>query len=198
MKFLKENSYDILRLYINQIGITIFSLVLYFSVSMLEDEIISLRLKVAISVFAMLFFFALLYTAAWDWGAKDKIRVESGKMQLNRAKGALMALFANAINFLFAGVCVISMWLCIKGMDAMLPVSQIFNLLLRLTNAMYLGLLQGVFSAFEEQGNLYNLLQSVGYFIAPLLAIASTHMGYVFGLKNKRIFPVANKPKTKN
>ena len=57
MKFLKENSYDILRLYINQIGITIFSLVLYFSVSMLEDKVVSLRLKVAISVFAMLFFF---------------------------------------------------------------------------------------------------------------------------------------------
>ena len=72
MKFLKENSYDILRLYINQIGITIFSLVLYFSVGMLDDKVLSLRLKIAISVFAMLFFFALLYTAAWDWGAKDK------------------------------------------------------------------------------------------------------------------------------
>ncbi len=197
MKFLKENSYDILRLYINQIGITIFSLVLYFSVSMLEDELLSLRLKVTISVFAMLFFFALLYTAAWDWGAKDRIRVDGGKMKPFRAKGALMATFANAINFLFAGVCIISMWLYMRGVEGMLSVSQIFNLLLRLTNAMYLGLLQGIFSAFESQADLYNLLQSVGYFIAPLLAIASTHMGYMFGFNNKRIFPATQKPQNK-
>ena len=164
---------------------------------MLEDKVLSLRLKVAISVFAMLFFFALLYTAAWDWGAKDKIKVDGGKMKLNRAKGALMALSANAINFLLAAVCVISMWLYMSGVESMLSVSQIFNLFLRITNAMYLGLLQGIFSSWEEQANLYNLLQSVGYFVAPLLAVASTHIGYIFGVKNKRIFPTARKPQSK-
>ena len=188
MKFLKENSYDILRLYINQIGITIFSLVLYFSVSMLEDDVMSLRLKVAISIFAMLFFFALLYTAAWDWGAKDKIRVEGGKIQLNRGKGALMALCANAINFFLAAVCIISMGLFMNGAEWAESVSQIFNLLLRFTNAMYIGLLQGVFAAFESDSNLYYFLQSIGYFVAPLLAVTSTHIGYIFGLKNKKIF----------
>lgn len=197
MKFLKENSYDILRLYINQIGITIFSLVLYFSVSMLEDKVVSLRLKVAISVFAMLFFFALLYTAAWDWGAKDKIRIDSGKMEMKRSKGALMALAANAINFFLAAVCIISMWLLMNGVQWAESVSQIFNLLLRFTNAMYIGLLQGIFAAFENEDKLYNLLQSVGYFIAPMLATASTHVGYIFGLKNKRIFPAAQKPQNK-
>lgn len=198
MKFLKENSYDILRLYINQIGITIFSLVLYFSVSMLEDKVISLRLKIAISIFAMLFFFALLYTAAWDWGAKDKIRIEGGKMKKNRAKGALMALFANAINFFLAAGCIISIWMYIKGVDSALSASQIFNLLLRMTNAMYIGVLQGVFLAFESQENLYNLYQSIGFFFSPILAIASTHIGYIFGLKNKRIFPAGSKPQNKN
>lgn len=197
MKFLKENSYDILRLYINQIGITIFSLVLYFSVSMLEDEVISLRLKVAISVFAMLFFFALLYTAAWDWGAKDKIRIEGGKMKKNLAKGALMALFANVVNFVLAAGCVISIWMYIKGVESALSASQIFNLFLRMTNAMYIGVLQGIFSAFESQDNLYNLYQSIGFLAAPLLAVAATHIGYIFGLKNKRIFPAVSKPQNK-
>ena len=89
MRFLKENSYDIVRLYINQIGMTIFSLVLYFSVTSLGDNpdsaALYVKLKIGISIFAILFFFALLYTAAWDWGANDKIRIDSGKIKKNSA-----------------------------------------------------------------------------------------------------------------
>ena len=44
MKFFKENSYDIVKLFINQIGITIFSFMLYTAVAMIEDE--SLFLKI--------------------------------------------------------------------------------------------------------------------------------------------------------
>lgn len=197
MRFLKENSYDILRLYINQIGITIFSLVLYFSVGMLENKELSLKLKIAISVFAMIFFFALLYTAAWDWGAKDKIRIDAGRIKKNTYKGALMALVANAVNFILSAVCIISMLVYMNGAEAMLGVSQVFNLLLRMTNAMYLGLLQGIFVSFSENANLYNLLQSAGFFIAPVLAILSTHIGYVFGLKNIKLIPTASKSTSK-
>ena len=38
MRFFKENSYDVVRLYVNQFGITIFSLILYFSASIVADE----------------------------------------------------------------------------------------------------------------------------------------------------------------
>ncbi len=187
MRFLKENSYDILRLYINQIGITIFSLVLYTSVGAL-DKSLSLKLQIAISVFAMLFFFALLYTVAWDWGANDKIRIDAGRMKKSTFKGAFMALIANAINFILAGVCVISMILYLNGSEGALNVSQIFNLLLRVTNAMYLGVIKGIFIAFKD-AEIYNLVQSIAFLVAPILAIAATHIGYIFGLKNIRIFP---------
>lgn len=189
MKFLKENSYDILRLYINQIGITIFSLVLYFSAAMIENIKMALTIKVTISVFAVLFYFALLYTAAWDWGAKDKIRIDAGRLKCKKGKGALMSLIANLINFVLAGICIIAMWVYITSESkSAFSLNQIFNLILRMTNAMYLGILQGVFTAFAENENLYNLLQSVGFFISPLFAILATHTGYIFGLKNKRIF----------
>ena len=38
MRFFKSNSYDIVKLYINQIGISIFSLFLYFAVESLPME----------------------------------------------------------------------------------------------------------------------------------------------------------------
>lgn len=197
MRFLKENSYDILRLYINQIGITIFSLVLYTSVSSLDNGL-SLKLQICISIFAMLFFFALLYTVSWDWGANDKIRIDAGRMEKKRYKGAFMALIANSINFILAGVCVLSMALYMNGVSGAISVSQVFNLLLRLTNAMYLGVIQGIFVSIKSNTELYNLLQSVAFFIAPILAIAATHIGYMFGLKNIKIFPSTKKSHKQN
>lgn len=189
MKFLKENSYDIIRLYINQIGIAIFSLVLYFSVGMLENADISLRLKIFISVFAMLFYFSLLYTAAWDMGAKDKIRVDAGRMKENKFKGAFMSLLANLPNFIVAGICALTMGMfLLGGYEVAKTVSGIFNLILRMFCSMYLGIMQGIFISFNENAELYNFLQSIGFFVAPLLAVLSTHIGYLFGLNNKKIF----------
>ncbi len=196
MRFLKENSYDILRLYINQIGITIFSLVLYTSISSLDSSL-SLKLKIAISIFSMLFFFALLYTVSWDWGANDKIRIDAGRVKKRAYKGALMALMANAINFVLAATCVICDSLVyFKGIDSANAVSQIANLILRLTNAMYLGLIQGIFVSFKA-ADFYILLQSLAFLAAPLLAILVTHIGYTFGLKNIKIFPSTKNKKQK-
>ena len=195
MKFLKENGYDILRFYINQIGITIFSLVLYFSVSSIEAKTLGLRIKIAISVFAILFYFALLYTAAWDYGAKDKIRIDAGREKKRVYKGALMSFFANLINFILAGVCLISTLIHRSGAEGARAVEQVFNLILRMTNAMYIGLIQGIFSPFEADEILYVTLEAIGYFVVPLFAIIVTHIGYVFGLKEIKIFPSSKNTK---
>ena len=188
MKFFKENSYDILRLYINQIGITIFSLLLYFSVASIEDKTLGLRLKIAISVFAILFYFALLYTAAWDWGAKDKIRIDAGRLECKKYKGALMSLIANIPNFILAAGCVITMGIYLSSnADVSFTIYYVLNLLLRFSSSMYLGLLQSIF-IFEENLNLYNFYQSIGYLIVPIFAICATHLGYTLGLKEFKIF----------
>lgn len=195
MRFLKENSYDIVRLYINQIGITIFSLVLYFSITSLSNNpdggALYLKVKIGISIFAILFFYALLYTAAWDWGANDQIRIESGKMNKNMGKGAILALIANSLNFILAGGCVISE-LIIKNGDGF--VSQLFRPILLLTNAMYIGVVQGICSGSSS----VILFESIGYFIAPLFAILVTAIGYIFGIKYIKIFPSSGKKARKN
>ena len=40
----------------------------------------------------------------------------------------------------------------------------------------------------SRQYLVYHFWQAVAYFIAPVFTIAVTHVGYVFGLKNKKIF----------
>ena len=189
MKFLKENSYDIVRLYINQVGITIFSLVLYTSVSLIGDTALTAQLKIWLSVFATVFYFALIYAAAWDFGAKDKIKIDSGRLSPMHTKGAVMSAVANLPNFLLALVCVIISLVSISvGGDVQSNTAFfIFNLILRFTNAMYLGIIQVTFSSITEAGLSY-LLQSIGYFVMPIFAIAVTQVGYMLGERNIRIF----------
>lgn len=195
MRFLKDNSYNIIKLYINQLGISIFSLLLYSSVATMKNEKLSLELTVGISVFAILFYFALIYTAAWDIGASDIIKIESGRMKSQKYKGALLALFANVANIVLAGICVVAMLLYMNGTEGAIGFSQVANLILRLTDAMHIGVLQGAFRAFSEDANMYNLLQSCGFLAAPILAVLVTHLGYVLGMKNFKIFQSSKKAK---
>lgn len=190
MKILKNNFYDILRLYINQIGITIFSLVLYTAVNIVDEEVLNLRIKVAISIFACLFYFVLIYTASWDYGGKDKIRIDAGRLEKNRFKGAVMALWANAPNFFIAGVCAVSYWINMEFKISFFEnLSSVFNIFTRFTMAMYLGILQGIFDFLKDDTVAYYFWQSIGYIIMPVFSIAVIHISYTFGLKNKKIFP---------
>lgn len=190
MKLLKENSYDIVRLYINQVGITIFSLVLYTSVNFIDDTALNLKLKVGLSVFATLFYLALIYTAAWEFGAKDKIKIDSGKLSRVPMKGAIMSLVANAPNFILAILTVLMITVYILGgAEGFYSAFGIFNLILRFTNAMFLGLIQGVFSGISDVNTSY-LWQSVGYFVMPLFSVAATQLGYALGERNIRILGV--------
>jgi FtsH-binding integral membrane protein len=99
MKFVKENSYDIVKLIINQIGITIFSLVLLFTANGANLPPV---FKPLFSVFSTLFYFALLYTVAWEFGAKDKIKIDSGRYSATKAKGLFLGLWANCVNIFLA------------------------------------------------------------------------------------------------
>ena len=193
MKFFKENSYDVVRLFINQVGITIFSMIIYTAVGMVNiDSVARLGIKVAISIFAMLFYFALLYTVAWDWGAKDKIRIDGGRLDPIKLKGARIAFLANIPNFVLSFISALTVGLYILGVEGAQGAAAIFNTFTRLLMSMYLGVLQGAFVAFSAEQFVYQFWQAVGYFFIPILAIAATQIGYAFGMKERKIFPSSN------
>ena len=189
MRFFKENSYDIVKLYINQIGISIFSMVLYTAVGTID--IGTRALNIGLSVFLMLFYFALIYTAAWEFGAKDKIRIDSGKMSRTACKGTFMSLFAAVPNFIIAGLCFITALIYKSTLSSALGViAVLLNTLMRLSMAMYLGIIQAIFGSFTGAADSAFILQAVGFFVSPLLAVAVVSFGYSFGIRDKRIFGI--------
>ena len=80
MTFFKNNFQNILKLYINQIGIMIFSLALMFPLESIGgDEGAKPIWSILASILSVLFYYVLLYYAVWEIGAKDKIRIDSGR-----------------------------------------------------------------------------------------------------------------------
>ena len=199
MKFIKSNSYEIVKMIINQVGITIFSLVLYTSVGFVGDEGLSSTIRIFLSIFSSLFYLSLIYCAAWDFGASDKIKIDSGKLESQPAKGALMSLVANIPNFLIAAFAVAFMVVHLtSGNEAADSGFAVANLLLRFINSMFLGILQGIFSFLEGDANAYYLRQSVGYLVAPLITVLVAHTGYQLGMKEFRLFAFLTPRKNPN
>ena len=198
MKLLKNNFYDIVKLFINQVGITIFSFFIYTAVASMFSDAESRSAKELVilfllSLFATLFYFALIYTVAWDYGAKDKIRIDSGRQECDKLKGFKLALYANAINYFFAIIGALVMLIhTFAENDFCKTVGSLFVIILRFIASMYHGMLTCLDSVFRDI-NVQVLVQSVGYVIAITLAVFVTHFGYTRGLKEKRFF----KPKPK-
>lgn len=190
MKFFKDNSYDIVKLFINQIGIAIFSMMLYSSISLIDLNELRTPLYVAISVFSMLFYFALLYTASWEFGAKDKIKLEGFKgseAKINPLKGTLLGLFANVPNLVIVGLAIIfkSVYL-LGGAEGFNTAFILLNNFFRFIMSIYLGLIRGIFSSVTDVDMSY-FYQAIAYFFAPVFAIGSTQLGYSLGLREFRL-----------
>jgi len=196
MKFLKNNSYDIVRFFIFQIGITIFSMLLYTAIGVLEDASTQLLVKLVISLLSIVFYLALVYTVSWDYGAKDRIRAEGGKIQFDKLKGAKLALFANVPNFILALASIVFILLYMLQLgEGWYAAFGISTMILRLLASMYIGVLQAIFASFDNNVTISYLLQTVGFLLLPMLTVLASHVGYSFGDKNLKIFAFGGKSK---
>ena len=151
-------------------------------------------MKVGISVFSVLFYFCLLYTVAWEIGAKDKIRIDAGRMEEKKIKGLKLGLFANVPNFVFVGLALVLFLIyLISGAEALYTIFGILNGLFRIFVSMYLGIIQGLTESLT--GNLDLAIETLLYIVFSAVAAFITYLSYLMGLKEKRLFPSVPKKK---
>ena len=140
----------------------------------------------------------LVYTVSWDHGATERIRIDAGKSTLDKYRGAKIALLACVPNAILASVAIVASLLYAEG-NAWNSVLGLLLAILGLIEAMYLGAIQFISSAIANEENVY-LINSIGYLIFPLIIVVASHLGYIFGDKNFRLFgfiPSKNNKKTK-
>ena len=195
MKFLKEHSYDAIRLFIMQIGITIFSFFIYTAAGVIFDEEghIATTALLIISLFAIGFYFALLYVTAWEWGAKDKIRIDGGRMEPHSTKAIKISLLANSLNLFLSFVAAISFLFCMGGITAgFAEIGSVFLIIIRFIAMMFQGLIKTVFLSVE--GTLIGFFATaLSYFVMSVITVFVTHLGYFAGTKDFKIIRTSKK-----
>lgn len=183
--FLKDNSYSMIKLFLNQIGIAVFGLML--SLSTVQNN----ALHLSLGIFSALFFLFLNYNACWNIGAADKIRIDGGRLKYFPEKGAVLALGANIPNIILA---------LLMGIGALLNdergqgMGWIRKIISGIINGMYLAIITTIEKAIYG-GAPYLSVNWWWYLVIVLPAIFAGWVAYLMGVKNIRIIPVRDKKK---
>lgn len=178
--FIKDNLSTVTTMIVNQVGMVIFALVL----SMATHS--NGTLFLLSSIFSVCFYMFLQYTVCWDVGAKDKIRLDAGRIPYTPFKGLYISAVANVLNFLFSFLSALG-YTFMSQADKLNNIAEtspkwasdmfgVFNAIARVCQCMYIGIIQSV-----APNNPYFLL------ILVVPALFASFSGYFIAIKGKSI-----------
>lgn len=178
--FLKENSYYIFKMIVNQIGMTMFGLMLSMATNK-NDTVFLLA-----SIFSAIFYLVLLYTMTWDIGYGEKTRIENKRLKFDRMKGLWMSLAANTVNLLLGAMAVIGYYCAgaytVLESGAKAPVSPDWAVNLYGIGKTVATLLQGMYSGIIS---LYFKSSPWIFIVIVIPSLAVCYAAYIMGVKGK-------------
>lgn len=173
--FLHNYSYSSVKMFVNQFAISIMGAMLSMATVNTEDAIV-----IFVSIFAIAFYLFLIYTQAWELGAKDKISVDIGKKEYKPLTGLAVSAVANIPNFIIAITFffVLQVFPMSEVAANVRTIASLFNMLLE---GMYLGVLTTV-----KIGERTLLTFWWMYFLITIPAMLTSWLAYYLGHKNKK------------
>jgi hypothetical protein len=172
--FLKEHSYEAVKMVVTQIAISIFGLVLSLACNLAENNTLGLFC----SCFAVLFYLFLLYTSVWEIGSKHQIPVQYGHRKNQPLLGLYISLLANSINILMAIFFTIGTFF--PSVVFFHDLGVFGGNIAIATQAMYAEILTIQVGAAAAPLNTLWFM----YFLIPIPALITCTVGYYFGLKH--------------
>lgn len=186
--FIKENRYLVTNQLLNQFGGAVLGLVLSFLFVMRGNTAVLLS-----AIFSVGFYVVLQYTALWDAGARDIIRVEGRRLKYRPYAGVVMALFANIPNFLIA-ICVTVGTVFGRSIENGGAFGYEWAGNLATVSKLIGSVWESMFNGFVQ---LYSPHNPIVYWFMPIVSIAAAGLGYFAGMKNFRIIPARKNAKKK-
>ena len=189
-RFFADHSYDMVKMLLNQIAISIFGFSFVLAAGMANSP----TLRNVTGAFSVLFYLFLIYITAWDIGYKDKASVDLGKKKYTPWKGVLISLCANVFNFIFAiGITVTNLT------GALATFGTVCQFCAGVLEGMYAGLL------VNQVGGVPLNTCWFMYFLIILPAVLVSGAAYLFGLKdvkytsffNRRQYPESDRASKK-
>lgn len=186
--FIKENGHLIWRLILNQIGMTVFGLMMSMTGSAIDyalgegDGTVSRTWNFWASVFSVVFYMFINYWAIKEEGQKDKIRIDAGRRERRVYKGVLIALCATSLNILLAIIMNICEPLASTsglGIEIAGDIYVIAKWIAILIQGMYWGIL-----LVASGASTIISVPSWMFFLTPVLTLLVAHIAYVLGLRD--------------
>ena len=185
INFLKEHSYDVFKMFVNQLGMTMFGLVLSFATYM--NNVLFLLS----GILSIVFYLVLLYTMTWEIGFSEKIRIDAGRLRFRPLKGFFISLCANSVNLLLAILSIVGFYAAIR--ENGLPVSPEWAVNLYAVPKTIAVFLQGMYYAVV---GLYFPNTPWILLLITVPALVTCTVAYIAGVKGFRILPYNRKPNT--
>ena len=168
---MQKHSYNAVRLFVNQIAISIFGLVLAIACGKVENS----TLKIVTSVGAIIFYLFLTYAAMWEVGSKDKYGIDNGTKKESPLAGLFVALLSNSLNLLLA-IVILACSFAAEG-GALYAAGALAKVIALFIEGMYTGLLSLDFGGMPL--NNYWL----SYFVITVPSLLTSALAYWCGTK---------------
>jgi len=186
---IREYSYSIVKMFINQFAIGIFGAMLAMAVDPAGSGVLS----IVVSVFAVLFYLFLIYTMTWEIGAKDRISVDIGKKPYRPHLGLVLSLIANIPNFIIA--IVYSVAYPFMGTHKWAgTINSIVKVISLIIEGMYTGITSSITVWINGTPRLLHHFWWT-YFLITIPALVTSWIAYYTGHKNMRFGALFAGPK---
>lgn len=172
--YIKDNSKIISKLILNQIGAAI------LGITLTSAAVRSDTLFVWMSIFASVFYWVLLYSAIWEEGGKERIRIDGGRAPMKPLRGLWVSLIANIPNIILALLIIIGHYFGVKGGAFEFEWAGNIKVIGRSIAIFYEGMYTGLV-------NTYSPNNPFGYLFIILPGLVVSTVGYVTGVNNFRL-----------
>jgi hypothetical protein len=128
----------------------------------------------------------------WEFGAKDHIKIEGGRMKRSPFKGFFLQLFANIPNFILILISLVCFGIyALNGNEGFKLAFSAIHAFIVFIESMYTGIIISIVPVTDSAtvaivDNSY-LIRTVIYAIAPILSVLAAHLGYAFGERDFKI-----------
>ena len=187
MRFFKENSYEIVRLFLNQFALAVFGLVLVMAARMWSGGEFN-WLSLVASIFSVLFYLYILYATLLEIGMKHRVKIECGSRERDVFFGLKLMLFAQVPNFLVLLLMFFG-WLfgyAVVNSSFGIGLYGVMQMIMYFLQSMYDGIIGAI---VPTTPNIWNCLWVwLAYFVSVIPGILVCWGSYVLGLHNKKLF----------
>jgi len=171
-QFLKDYSYDSVKLFVTQFAIAIFGFVLTLATGLAENK----PLQIGCSIFAVLFYLFLLYTTMWDMGSKISVSISYGRIPYKPHIGLLVSLLSNSLNYLLALFVLLGrLW---NGIGFFHALGSFATPVIVFIEGMY----SGILTLRINDVPLNSMVLT--WFLTPIPALLTCWVAYIAGVKN--------------